>query len=82
MTFANYLSMLAVVFAIDSGMEAFLLSQLYPPYGHQFLNEVAPNVVAMLTGNGSYAPITDPIRVANFVDLVRFVGLDFYLQLY
>ena len=70
LSFANYLTMLAVVFAIVSGMEAFLMTQNYPPDEQQFLNGVAPNTVALLTGNGSYASMTDPIQVAGFIDLV------------
>ena len=73
LSFANYLGMLAAVLTIDAGMMAFLLSQVYPPDEHEFLNGVAPKTMALLTGNGSYAPMTEPVRVADFVDLVSFL---------
>ena len=75
LSFANYLTMLGVVFAIDFGMEAFLLFHVYPPDKQQFLNGVAPNTLALLTGNGSYEPMTDSVRVADFVDLVMFLRI-------
>ena len=71
-SFNKYLTMLGTVLAIVSGLEAFLLFHAYPPDGQQFLNGGAPNSMALLTGNGSYAPITDPVRVADFIDLVEF----------
>ena len=74
-SYANYLGMLGVVIAIDAGMIAFLLSHVYPPDDQQFLNGAAPKTMALLTGNGSYAPITEPVRVASYVDLVMAVGL-------
>ena len=70
LSFGNYLAMLAIVFAIVSGIEAFLMTQNYPPDAQQFLNALAPNTMALLTGNGSYEPITEPVRAASFVDLV------------
>ena len=62
--------MLGVVASIDAGMLAFLMPHVYPPVEHQFLNGMAPNAMALLTGNGSYTSITEPVRVAGFVDLV------------
>ena len=71
--------MLGVVTAIDAGMLAFLLSHVYPPDGQQFLNGVAPKTMALLTGNGTYAPMDEPVRMADFVDLVGF-RWTFYLN--
>ena len=73
-SFATYLGMLAVVFAIDSGMEAVVLSHVYPPIDQQFLNGVAPKAMALLTDNGS-----EPVRVASFNNLVTFVRLKYCL---
>ena len=66
--------MLAVVIVIDVGMIAFDMSHVYPSDAQEFLNGVAPKAMALLTGNGSYAQMTEPIRVAGFVDLVGFIG--------
>ena len=74
LSFGTYLAMLGVVFAIVSGMEAFLLPHIYPPEGQQFLNGVAPKAMALLTGNGTYSPIAEPVRVATFGDLVGFLS--------
>ena len=71
--------MLSVVFAIDFVMEAFMLSHNYPPDDQQFLNAGAPNTMALLTGNGTYEPLSDPVRVASFVDLVELVGLNHFI---
>ena len=76
MSFVNYLGMLGVVIGIDAGMISFLLSHVYPPEDHQFLNGFAPNTIALLTGNGSYEPITEPVRVADFADLAGFFRLN------
>ena len=75
-SFASYLAMLGVVFAIVSGMEGFLLIHVYPPEDQQFLNGVASNAMALLTDNGSYAQINEPFRVADFIDLVSTDGLE------
>ena len=68
--------MLGVVIAVDVGMIASLMSNNYPPDEQEFLNGVAPKTMALLTGNGSYAPMTDPVRVASFADLVGLVRLE------
>ena len=70
MSYAAYLAMLGVLIGIDVGMLVFLAPNIYPPVEHQFLNGEAPNAMALLTGNGSYEPMTEPVRVAGFVDLV------------
>jgi len=70
LSFANYLVMLGIVIGIDAGMIAFLLSHVYPPDEQEFLNGVAPKTMALLTGNGSYEPMTEPVRVVDFADLV------------
>ena len=62
--------MLGLVLALILGLFGFTWPRVYPSDEHQFLNGVAPQTLALLNGNGSYAPVTELIRVADLIDLV------------